>query len=99
MDSWESTTVPHHIVLEPGSYTLTESIAPEGYLRNESVIEFTVLEDGSVATKVFMRNELIPVPITGSTRSLIVAIVSIVLIITGSVMLLVSLKNKRKENM
>ena len=97
MDSWVSTTIPHHVVLEPGAYTLTESIAPEGYLKSESVIEFTVLEDGSVATPVFMRNELIPVPITGSNRSLIVAIASFALIITGTVMLLLSLKNKKKE--
>ncbi len=98
IETFESTTIPHHVVLEPGSYTLRETIAPEGYLKSESVIEFTVLEDGSVATPVFIRNELIPVPITGSTRSLIVAGVSFVLIITGTVMLLTSLKNKKREN-
>lgn len=97
VDSWVTTTIPHHIVLEPGSYKLMESVAPEGYLKSDSVIEFTVLEDGSVATPVFIRNELIPVPITGSTRSLIVAIVSVALIITGSSMLVVALKNNRKE--
>ena len=97
VDSWVSSTITHHVVLEPGSYTLTESIAPEGYLKSESVIEFTVLEDGSVATPVFMRNELIPVPITGSNRSLIVAIASFALIVTGTVMLLLSLKNRKKE--
>lgn len=97
VDSWVTTTIPHHIVLEPGSYKLTESVAPEGYLKSDSVIEFTVLEDGSVATPVFIRNELIPVPITGSTRSLIVAIVSVALIITGSSMLFVALKSTKKE--
>ena len=98
VESFETTTIPHHIVLEPGAYTLTETVAPEGYLKSDSVIEFTVLEDGSVATPVFIRNELIPVPITGSNRSLIIAGVGLVLIVTGTVMLLTSLKNRKKED-
>ena len=98
VESFETTTIPHHVILEPGSYTLTEAVAPEGYLKSDSVIEFTVLEDGSVATPVFIRNELIPVPITGSNRSLIIASVGLVLIVTGAAMLFKSLKNRKKED-
>ena len=98
VESFESTTIPHHVVLEPGSYKLTETVAPEGYLKSESVIEFTVLEDGSVATPVFIRNELIPVPITGQTKSMIIAGISILFIVTGSVMLLSSLKTRKNED-
>ena len=98
IDSWVTTEEAHHVVLEPGSYKLTESVPPEGYLRSESVIEFTVLDDGSVATPVFLRNELIPVPITGSTRSIIVASIAGILVITGTVMLIQSFRNRRKED-
>lgn len=98
IESFETTTIPHHVILEPGAYTLTETVAPEGYLKSDSVIEFTVLEDGSVATPVFIRNELIPVPITGSNRSLIIASAGLVLIIAGTAMLLSSLKNRKKDD-
>ena len=97
VDSWITSTIPHYVVLEPGSYKLTEAVAPEGYLKSDSVIEFTVLEDGSTATPVFIRNELIPVPITGSNKSLIIAVAGFVLIVTGTVMLLTSLRKRKNE--
>ena len=97
VDSWITSTIPHYVVLEPGSYKLTEAVAPEGYLKSDSVIEFTVLEDGSTATPVFIRNELIPVPITGSNKSLIIAAAGFVLIVTGTVMLLTSLRKRKNE--
>ena len=97
IDSWVSTNEAHHLVLEPGSYVLTEAKPPEGYVRSESVIEFTVLDDGSTKTPVFIRNELIPVPITGSTRSIVVAIIGILLVIAGTSMLITSYKNNRKR--
>ena len=53
IDSWVTTEEAHHVVLEPGSYKLTESVPPEGYLRSESVIEYTVLDDGIVENPLF----------------------------------------------
>ena len=96
VDSWVTTTMPHYVVLEPGSYKLTEKEPPEGYLKSDSVIEFTVLDDGSTSTPVFIRNELIPVPITGSNRPLIIAIAGATLIIVGT-SLLVSCLKRRKD--
>lgn len=54
VDTWVSEEKPHEIEgLEPGKkYTLTETIAPEGYVLSEESIEFTVNEDGSVTTVV-----------------------------------------------
>ena len=56
VDSWVSTTEPHLIEnLVPGTYTLNELIAPDGYILSDETITFTVKEDGSV-TSVIMYN-------------------------------------------
>lgn len=56
VDEWTSTKEAHVIEnLVPGKYTLTETIAPEGYILSEETITFTVKNDGSV-TKVKMEN-------------------------------------------
>lgn len=66
VDSWESTNEPHVIKgLKPGKYSLTEEIAPEGYIKSEETIEFEIKADASV-TKVVMENkreEKTPVPV------------------------------------
>lgn len=56
VDEWDSTKEAHVIKnLVPGKYTLTETIAPEGYILSTETITFTVKNDGSV-TKVKMEN-------------------------------------------
>ncbi len=56
VDEWVSTTEAHRIVgIESGDYTLTETIAPEGYLIATS-IDFTVEETGEVQ-KVEMKDD------------------------------------------
>lgn len=60
VDEWTSTTTPHYIqTLTPGKYTLTETIAPEGYLLSTETVSFTVTNDGKVET-VVMYNTPIP---------------------------------------
>ncbi len=64
IDEWVSTSEVHIIKgIEAGTYTLTETIAPEGYVLSESTVEFTVKDDGTT-TKVVMYNskENTPVP-------------------------------------
>ena len=64
IDEWVSTTEVHIIKgIEAGIYTLTETIAPEGYILSTSTVEFTVKDDGTT-TKVVMYNskETTPVP-------------------------------------
>ena len=53
---WVSTTEPTYFELKPGKYTLTETIAPEGYKLSEETIEFEVKKDGTIDT-VVMYNE------------------------------------------
>ena len=56
VDTWVSGSEPHYIEgLEPGDYTLTETLAPAGYILSEETIKFTVRDDG-VATNVIMYN-------------------------------------------
>lgn len=58
IDSWVSTDNVHVIEgIKPGKYTLTEEIAPEGYVLSTETITFEVKADGTV-TKVVMENEL-----------------------------------------
>lgn len=56
IEEWTSTTTPHIIKRLPaGEYTLTEEIAPDGYVTASS-IKFTVKDDGSV-NKVVMKDD------------------------------------------
>ena len=58
---WVSTNEPHEFELDPGVYTLSETIAPEGYQLKTETIEFEVKEDGTV-TEVVMYNSPLEIP-------------------------------------
>jgi uncharacterized surface anchored protein len=50
--TWISTNTPHKITnIEPGTYTLTETIAPEGYELSSEKVIFTVDKDGKITDK------------------------------------------------
>ncbi len=51
VDEWDSTTKCYEIELLPGTYTLEETVAPEGFKKVETVIEFSVNEEGKVTVK------------------------------------------------
>ena len=58
IDRWVSTDASHYIEgLDEGKYTLTETIAPDGYKLTEETIEFELKADGKV-TEVVMYNVL-----------------------------------------
>lgn len=61
VDEWDSTTTPHYIqTLTPGTYTLSETVAPQGYLLSTETVSFTVDKDGGVEKAVVMYNKPIP---------------------------------------
>lgn len=63
VEEWVSTEEAHRIIgIEPGDYTLTESIAPEGYMVANS-IDFTVEETGEVQS-VVMKDDYTKVDIS-----------------------------------
>jgi len=51
VEKWVSTTNPHYVVLEPGIYELTETIAPKGYVLSKSTITFKVDANNNVYEK------------------------------------------------
>ena len=54
--SWISDTTPMEFTLEPGVYKLREDSQPDGYIKTEEVITFTVDESGKPDKKVVMKN-------------------------------------------
>lgn len=70
IDSWLSTNEVHTVQLDPGTYTLEETIAPDGYIKSTSTITFEVKADGKVyvngsaVEQVVMTNEPIKVKIS-----------------------------------
>ena len=92
-----------HVIkdLEPGTYTLTETDAPDGYDLAESSVTFTVLEDSDEAVNVVMYNtktvvsgEEIAVPSTGSFTTTISTLFGTIVLISGSVLIAKNLKKK-----
>ena len=52
VESWVSTTSSHKVVLKEGEYSLTETIAPEGYKLSTTTIYFMLDENGKLYAKV-----------------------------------------------
>ena len=98
--TWVSTTEPYHIVLDPGTYTLEETVAPLEYELNTKKVTFTVNADGSVDNPVIMTNELKPieVPITGSVRSVLIVLLSLVLVVCGTLIFYDGYRKKQLNN-
>jgi len=68
VDKWTSNGQAHVIKnLTPGVYTLTETIAPEGYILSSETITFEVKKDGLVK-KITMKNK--PIKIVFSKRDI-----------------------------
>ena len=82
VDEWTSGKTPHTVSgLTAGKYTLTETLAPEGYIKSTETVTFTVKSDGTVDNPVIMKNkpkDVIINPPTGSkiTFSLLIAFVA-----------------------
>ncbi len=75
--------------LEPGKYTLTETIAPEGYELSKEVVEFVVKEDGTVDGDIIMYNspEVVEVPNTSSFKTITASLIGIMIIGLGSLII------------
>ena len=49
--TWISTNESHKVTLKPGYYSLTETIAPKGYILSKETIEFRIAENGNIFEK------------------------------------------------
>lgn len=81
VDEWDSTEEPHRIErIEPGEYTLTETVVPDGYVKAET-ITFVIEETGEVQktemTDKYTRVEIAKVdavtkkPLKGATLAIL----------------------------
>ena len=98
IEAWVSTNEPHVIEgLEPGKYTLTEVLAPEGYELSKEAITFTVNEDGTVDGDVIMYNkpETVEVPSTGTFKTITTSLIGLLIIGLGSALIY---RNYKKNN-
>ena len=96
VEEWISSDSPHYIEKLPvGRYTLTETIAPDGYVLNTSVVEFNVLETGDIQNEIMYNSRLVEVPNTSSNATYIY-LVGGILIIIGGVLIYISYKNKTR---
>lgn len=91
---WVSGNTPVYFELDPGTYTLTEVQAPEGYVLSTEVITFEVKADGSVTSVIMNNAPEVEVPNTASNVSIIVYILGIAGIVFGATMVI----KKVKEN-
>ncbi len=100
IEEWVSTDKPHYIeaqLIAGKTYTLKETIAPDGYTIANS-IDFTVNEDGTVNTVVMYDEPIpdIPDTPTGDTTS---RLPGILMIAAGLVMVLIAgMGRKKKDN-
>ena len=101
VDEWISGTTPHLIegLNANEKYTLTETIAPDGYILSEETVEFTVSEDGSM-TKIVMYNKpetpteiVVNVPKTSSFKNSAFSLIGILGIGLGSLVIFKKLKD------
>ena len=97
VEAWISGDTPHRVEgLEPGKYTLTETIAPDGYELSKETVEFIVKEDGTVDGMVIMYNkpEEIFVPSTSSFKTITASLIGVIIIGLGAMMIY---KNYKKN--
>lgn len=95
-----------NIVLEPGKYTFQETVAPEGYVLNETVFSFEVGVDGKVTGTTAFTNERVPVepnpeipgpPQTGDNTNLTLWIVLMIVSALAAAALLFSKKKMARS--
>ena len=85
VETWVSGNDPHYIEgLAAGDYTLTEEIAPEGYILSSETIKFTVKDDGSVTSVVMYNSRYTEVPITDLNVSSWTIVGAVVLMALGA---------------
>ena len=107
---WVSGTTPHYIdTLKPGTYTLTETIAPDGYILSNETISFTVKDDGSVTTVIMYnqpedtpiqdtpKGEVIEVENTASYKDIKTSLMGLITFVIGFRVIVNSIIRKKEE--
>ena len=79
------TTEEQHTIrgLKDGTYTVEELKAPEGYNKSDEIYKFTISNKTPTALVIFENNEIVEVPFTGSSDSLITTLFGSMMLISG----------------
>ena len=94
VDEWTSTDTPHYIEKLPvGKYTLKETLAPDGYVLNTSVVDFEILSTGDIQSAVMFNSKPIDVPNTSKNADY-VYIIGGLLVVIGTSMMIISNRKK-----
>ena len=99
--------------LKPGTYTLVEKEAPDGYTLTSEKVTFTVKEGSTETVNVTMYNtktpetpevpetpetpEEVAVPSTGSNKTLATTVAGLVVVLSGSVLFTKNFKRKHEN--
>jgi len=89
-----------HVVidgLDSGTYTLTETKAPDGYVKSDTPLTIIIPKDADGENVVSVSFANSQIPHTGGTGTLMFTIGGIVIIATAGVLLLVSRKKKKTD--
>ena len=89
-----------HVVidgLDAGTYTLTETKAPDGYVKSNTPLTIVIPDDADETFTVNVNFANSQIPHTGGTGTLMFTIGGIVIIATAGVLLLVSRKKKKTD--
>lgn len=98
IDEWVSTEEEHYIEKLPvGTYTLIETIVPEGYEPNSNSLEFKVLETGKIQTTTLYNIPKVTVPDTVSNIPVVVYILGSVIIAGGVGLVYVNTRKSKKK--
>jgi len=93
VEKWGSTTEPHLIERLPvGRYTLTEIIAPTGFVLNSNTIEFVIEETGDIQTTGMYNQPVIPN--TTSSIPLAIYVIGVILVVGGTLVLTMTIVRK-----
>lgn len=105
---FKSEKKPYEFYLEPGKYTMVETVAPKGYQKLETKFEFEVLENGTTklisttnkikmdGTNITLYNYpmIVKVPDTNKSSIIYIIIGSIIVIAGGAIVVLKMKQNK-----
>lgn len=106
-----SSKQPEEFELQPGIYLMTETIAPKGYQKVETVFKFQVLKDGSIklltvndksvkADKnhmTFYNNPEVKVKVPDTAKNIIIyGIIGLLLIGTGGILFFIKYRENNK---
>ena len=83
--------------LKYGKYSYIEKEAPEGYILNDEVHYFEILEDGTII-KDTLTNEMMQIEVPNTSSNSYIFLIPIAMVVTGTILLFINNKRKKVKN-